>query len=680
MNFRKLLTYLTVGTAAVIPFAGAQNPTILQGSYISNVFGNSNFVLNPNAQTNVANVTNATRSTTTPLVATSEFTLALASGANATWTLRAFDSGMKGQNCEARFSYRGFATATTKAEIVQNSLVVAHLVLTPSTDPRIASINFPCGDLAHLTTFRIAQTTAAMTGTNEIGGIYVGLATNMANVAQASKVGGWDGFLCGGEPILNTGTGVWSTPNVAGSCSGTPVGSASAALSNLNTLTFGFSNLPPGEYVFMIPAYVYPGTVTSGTARCDARIKETTLGLLDNGNSFGFGSTTSQFSIGQITQFKFQNTVTANRIFQIELNRSNGLGNCNAGTLNFAQNVSLYRFPSSSELVVTPERQNTFGGVKITAASATVSNSVITAAWTPLQASGAASPVVTTRTNFGKTKIESTNDYKISIDNMPVGNYQISFSATMYTQSNNDRTQCFYGLADTSTGGAQIAGVSQDAFGDVTTATQFNVMSTIQGVYNNTSVANRTFFIQAYRAVGTGSCNLIIDTNRPATFTIAPLDQPSNSALYVQGPVLSGQTGAAIPAGYVFEQTSSSPGITITNNVAGIQNITSFTLNPGVWMVEANCVFRSNGGTATTVWNFAAAMIADANNSTAGTDDMSYSYAFLGHINVASQYSPIFIKRYINVTSATTYYLNTQNSYGAYNPSVACNLKRTRLN
>ena len=89
MNFRKLLTCLTVSTAAVIPFASAQNPTILQGSYISNVFGNSNFVLNPNAQTNVANVTTVTatvaRSTTTPLVATSEFTVAIGT-ANGTAT------------------------------------------------------------------------------------------------------------------------------------------------------------------------------------------------------------------------------------------------------------------------------------------------------------------------------------------------------------------------------------------------------------------------------------------------------------------------------------------------------------------------------------------------------------------------------------------------------------------
>jgi len=242
MNFRKLLTYLTVGTAAVIPFADAQNPTILQGSYISNVFGNSNFVKNPNAQTNVANVTNATRSTTTPLVATSEFNLSLDAGQNATWTLRTFDAGMKGQNCEARFSYRGFATATTTAEIVQNSLVVAQLVLTPSTDPRIASINFPCGDLANATTFRIAQTTANMTGTNEIGAIYTGLATNMANVAQAEFVGATELASCtAAHTVTSTTFANLSSPT----CTRNNFG---AATTSTNDFSVTIPNAKPGWY------------------------------------------------------------------------------------------------------------------------------------------------------------------------------------------------------------------------------------------------------------------------------------------------------------------------------------------------------------------------------------------------------------------------------------------------
>ena len=113
----RVLSYLVL--LLMFSVASAQTPTILQGDYISNVFGNSNFILNPNAQTSncttsgtitCANVTvtnaSITRVTTTPLVARTEFNVAITSAnGTATWATRAFDAGMKGQNCEARFSY-----------------------------------------------------------------------------------------------------------------------------------------------------------------------------------------------------------------------------------------------------------------------------------------------------------------------------------------------------------------------------------------------------------------------------------------------------------------------------------------------------------------------------------------------------------------------------------------------
>jgi hypothetical protein len=173
---------------------------------------------------------------------------------------------------------------------------------------------------------------------------------------------------------------------------------------------------------------------------------------------------------------------------------------------------------------------------------------------------------------------------------------------------------------------------------------------------------------------------MTIDTNnsRALRWKIQPVTNQSNSALYVQGPVKAAATGAAIPEGYVFEQTSTDPTFTITNNAAAVQNITSFSLNPGVWMVESSCNFRS-ADPGTTGWNFAAIAIADANNSTAGTNQMSYTYAYLGHLST-SQYYNLMTKRYFNITSTTTYYLNTLNLYIANNPTVGCHLVRTRLN
>ena len=181
--------------------------------------------------------------------------------------------------------------------------------------------------------------------------------------------------------------------------------------------------------------------------------------------------------------------------------------------------------------------------------------------------------------------------------------------------------------------------------------------------------------VQMPPVAGWVSGNVNFGLNVPAVGATLPL-QISGSL--VTGPVLGAGTGAAIPAGYVFEQTSTHHNFTITNNAAAVQNITSFSLNPGVWMVESSCNFRS-AEPGTTGWNFAAIAIADANNSTAGTNQMSYTYAYLGHITT-SQYYNLMTKRYFNITSTTTFYLNTLNLYVANNPTVACTLVCTRLN
>jgi hypothetical protein len=640
MNFRKLLTYLTVGTAAVIPFAGAQNPTILQGSYISNVFGNSNFVKNPNAQTNVANVTNATRSTTTPLVATSEFNLSLDAGQNATWTLRTFDAGMKGQNCEARFSYRGFATATTTAEIVQNSLVVAQLVLTPSTDPRIASINFPCGDLANATTFRIAQTTANMTGTNEIGGVYTGLATNQANVAQAEFVGSVRfGTNCSWAITSST----YSSP-IDTTCSTTAIGNVAANTVANTKPSIVVNDTRPGNYYAVWSGASFQKNSVVSYQYCSIRITDSITpvgGYVDPTNLANF----QVFSLSQ----NFQYSTNGTKTFSIEMKSSDNTTACILNTSTDEAQFSVYRFPTSSELVVTPERQNTYGGVSAYGGGATA---VTAAAWTNLNNSGAV-----TRSFYGKASAPSTaGDVAIKIASMPVGTYSVTFTGQAYALSAaSAETQCFFGITD---GTSRPAVTAISAVGDATTAIQGIAASSFSSIFTNTAVQDKTFTVQAYRGGGTGSCNLYADVNRPYLITVTPLDQPSNSALYVEGPVKASATGAAIPAGYQGQVITTASAIATTTATLSETDVTnaSFTLTPGVWQIFYSVTANYSSGTTSGNDGFTMVTITDSANTHIGASERII-YAITRTAAANQNYSSLAASAVVNVTGSTVYKL-----------------------
>ena len=562
MNFRKLLTCLTVSTAAVIPFASAQNPTILQGSYISNVFGNSNFVLNPNAQTNVANVTTVTatvaRSTTTPLVATSEFTVAIGTAnGTATWATRAFDAGMKNQNCEARFTYRGFQ-ATSKVQIKQSTNVVAELVLTPSaTDPRIASINFPCGDLSAATTFVVTDT-AILAGTNEIGGIYVGLATNMANVAQAEFVGS---LTFGSDCEFPRTSNTYGTPTDA-SCTTTPTGNVAVVSGVKSGITI--NDTRPGTYrIVFNTSQWFIGVndcriqVTDGTT-----VKPLTWQYQAGGTSFLTPASHEVF---------YQYTTSGTRTIEYQLRSNNNVDACTfsaGGVMNHT--ISVYRFPSASELVVTPERQNTFAGVQYRGLGG--GNSVHGGATAPTVYSAFNNAIFNQPTMLkGKASLatSSSNDLGFSVANLPVGSYSVQVSG--FLQANigggspaGSRSRCNFRIRETTTSTI----VAQQSHQDNAATAGAGIVATrdytnsLLGVFSNNSVATRNFVLEAQKFSDTtstnGFCEVWSDNttnflNTDITILLTPLDQPSNSALYVQGPVKAAETGAAIPEGYVNE-------------------------------------------------------------------------------------------------------------------------------
>lgn len=655
MNLKKLTTLLFAGVTAATPLVtSAQNPTILQGNYVSNVFGQANFVLNPNAQTNVANVavTNATRtrSTTTPLVATSEFNVTVTSAnGTAVWATRSFDAGMKNQNCEARFTYRGFQS-TSKAQIKQGANVVAELTLTPSaTDPRIASINFPCGDLSSATTFVITDS-ATLSGTNEIGGIYVGLATNQANVAQA-------------ESVLNALHGV--AQNIP---SNVPT---DIIYDTVNSDRYGSYNSSTGVYTvrksgtYLINA---KATMTSGTINVGNYIElkaflNTTQACRSYENAPYTGFYPIQKQIGCQIEANAGDTIKIAIQFAFSARDT------------IAQegytDLQISRFPSSSELVVTPETQNVWGGVEHRIGQNLYSGSAEPTGYNPF--SNAVFNVPSAL--VGKASVTTTNsgnDLGFSIQNLPVGSYKLSVSGEITSNPGlaaGDIVLCTFRIRETTTSTTVAEQIHQ---GQRSTINTVNATMAFQGVFNNTSTSVRNFRLEGSKTVdnssgNTGTCNARgnAEGNNTATklsFTIEPLDNASNSALYVQGPVKGSGTGAAIPAGYVGEEQLgySTYGVFYNTTTANSEiDLTgaSITLTPGVWDLEYSgsvFVYRNPASAASVICRLRVRDSANNNESlTASNFGISDSVS-----SIAWAYQEASKSKRINVTTTTTYKLS----------------------
>ena len=542
----------------------------LEADYITNVFSQSNFLKNPNARVNTQSVTPSTgftvsRAIITPLYDTSEFNLSSTSATGTIdWATRPFDAGMKGQNCEARFTYRGFTGGTTKAQVVQGANTVATLDLLSSTDPKQVSINFPCGDLTQATSFRISRTIATLSGTNEIGGIYVGLATNMANVAQAEFVGGGE---WGAVTFTRSSTAIQSTfAAFTAGAAGTATGKATSAGSD-TTVTFPY--LPAGQYKVSSNFYAYAYNVTVSLTDCQFSLQEIDSNTFSGLTASGAHTTTGIYPQAGQLQGNFNFTSGGQRRFRlVSRNQSaNGAAStCNAiGDAAVKSGISVYRFPSSSELVVKPENQENYWAAMRQADYYDAVGGVTSSSYVQY-------PVIDSvnRTFYGKASADTNDFFVLTVPSLPVGNYKVSFKGQMVGSTST--TLCAWALHD-GTG--------------LITAQEFigaQYIPLVSAVYKNIKIESKTFALWAKRISGTGEC--IVQDETEVLFTLEPLDGKSTSALYVQGPVLGAQTGAAIPSGYVGEAIASQTSF-LTGQSQGVWKTgTGITLQPGVYLVD----------------------------------------------------------------------------------------------
>lgn len=202
MHFKSFLAAVLV--LSTTPVFGQTK--VIEGKYPLNVSAETNYVKNKGCYYNTAGITASggtlARNTTAPLENGADCAIdASASAQTFSWSTLTFDRATSGQNCEARFLYKGDALLY-KTYVKVNSLQVTQdLQLSSSTvDPKLVSINFPCGSQP-LTTEFVIESTNSSAAAITVAQVYVGPATNLVS---ASAITEWISFVGSGSWVTNT--------------------------------------------------------------------------------------------------------------------------------------------------------------------------------------------------------------------------------------------------------------------------------------------------------------------------------------------------------------------------------------------------------------------------------------------------------------------------------------------
>jgi len=333
--------------------AAAQVLTI-PGQYGINTQMPTNYVKNKGCYSSVRDITasggSLTRNTTTPLENGADCAIdASASGQTYSFSTYNFDRALAGQNCEARFVYKGDASLYKAYVLVNSVKATADLqLINSSTNPQTVSLNFPCG-AQPLTTAVVIESTSASAAAINVAQVYAGLATNIGTASQATVVGTADqagASSCSFSENTSTGESTYVTLGSAGSCASawTVTGALTAPAATTSAQTY--NNMPAGTYEIIIDAPFFSDT--SGV--CNFQIN-------DGSNSFGFlqignaANATGGPLVGMI-----QYTNSASRTFSIQAADTHA-GSCFALNNVAGRKISwtFKKFPTISEQAFRPE-------------------------------------------------------------------------------------------------------------------------------------------------------------------------------------------------------------------------------------------------------------------------------------------------------------------------------------
>lgn len=262
----------------------------------------------------------------------------------------AIPSGLQGRNCLARIHYKGGSSNLTLQAIDGSANVLAAQTLGASTGYTTQSVSFVCpssGDIA----LRILS--SASSAVIYLDNAHVGENFLLGEVSQATQYGtlSYAGTaLCTWSVTGNDTFG--SFPADTDCPSAVVSGEATAPGTKIPGITF--TNMPPGKYRVVAVGSLYDSV--SNSVPCAFRFTDGT-----NHTSPGLINASGTTSTHPVIEGDFTYTTAANRTIELQATGSNGSETCqilNEIPASRALKISVYRFPTSTELAFRPEQIN----------------------------------------------------------------------------------------------------------------------------------------------------------------------------------------------------------------------------------------------------------------------------------------------------------------------------------
>lgn len=504
-----------------------------------------------------------------------------ASSQTLTSTAVAVPAGLYGRNGEVSCNIMG-SGATHLLQAYDGSNVLASTTITSASTFQKTRLNFIFPSTASSVSLRLV-TVASNEPTIYVDECYLGEATNLSQVSQASELGTLE--YTGTANCVWQVTGGFSSYAADTDCA-TPTVTGSATAPGTKIPGVVFSNMPPGKY--MVVAQGTFGT-SDGATNCNFRISDGTN--VSPATEVTAVNTTASHIVGSFSYTTAQSSLT----FQIQGRVQSGAGSCDIKTNDANQNRDLaffvYRYPTSAELSYRSDQApaswsgNHGNGCSWSRTNASFGDPAVDATCTFTQR---------VNLNFG-----TVSSYVSGADKLP---------GVVFTPSRTGRYLVMAsGNISGSTGGAGIGVQLYDGSAEISKmgwqviAANVAQPYTLVGIVNGTAGTALTVSLRTNSSGGSATLGAANET--AVEWNLTNLDV-NNAAPMLVGSVTSNSTGSERIERAQFSCLSPTSSITSQSGswVSSVGNRSSatctVTIANGIFSSTPTCVAVKNSGTA----------------------------------------------------------------------------------